>query len=250
MTVAPAPFLHDEQYKFLVKRSLDDALGLSGGSASPPPLPPCEELTGKRIADLLHIPPYKLGRRGKLQEMHTTKELLARINASEEGNPTEELLKLLNSLPRKYLRFAEDVRPPYSGTFTRKPSARGLLMGRNPFLKALPKVDYDYDSEAEWEEGGQDGDIEELLSDDGEEEEEGESVDEEMDGFLDDEMEDGVGTGKGRRVVGALVPVCSGLCWEDSRGRNGKFEDMRIGVLLGESFSFSFLYGSAGGDGV
>jgi chromatin assembly factor 1 subunit A len=219
-----------------VKRSLDAALGLSRPTL--PPVPEArQKLTGEGIAELLHIPPRKLGRRGKTH-VYTTKELLARINAPDyydDSSPAEPL-KMLNSLPRKFLRFAEDVRPPYSGTFARRPTARGLLMGRNPFMKALPRVDYDYDSEAEWEEGAQDEEVEELLSDDAEDEDEGESVDEEMDGFLDDEMEDRSGKVRRGGVVAALVPVCSNLCWEDGRGRNLKreFESMRIGVLLGE----------------
>ena len=49
----------------------------------------------------------------------------------------------------KFFFFREDYRPPYRGTFS-KPSR--ILNGRRPFGKDHEVFNYDYDSEAEWEE--------------------------------------------------------------------------------------------------
>jgi chromatin assembly factor 1 subunit A len=49
----------------------------------------------------------------------------------------------------RFLRFVEDVRPPYYGTWSKKSSK---ISGRRPFGKDVV-MDYEYDSEAEWEEG-------------------------------------------------------------------------------------------------
>ena len=49
----------------------------------------------------------------------------------------------------KFFLFREDYRPPYRGTFS-KPSR--ILNGRRPFGKDHEVFNYDYDSEAEWEE--------------------------------------------------------------------------------------------------
>lgn len=58
----------------------------------------------------------------------------------------------------KFLSFAEDVRPPYYGTWSRR--SRDVkprrFWGKSKFL------DYGYDSEEDWEEGEEDGDGENL----------------------------------------------------------------------------------------
>ncbi|RPB03518.1 hypothetical protein L873DRAFT_1786938 [Choiromyces venosus 120613-1] len=255
VTVAPMPFERDDEYKTVIKNALDKALSLprdpnfagdpeSGQSG---PVGIGGGITGKLVEELMHILPHKRGRRGKLLK-YCTKDILARISAPDDSSlpPLVDLkdvgpskssgayLELLSSLPNKFLRFAEDVRPPYSGTYTRKPTTSGLLRGRNPFQKSLPKVDYDYDSEIEWEEEGLDGDGEELLSDE-EDDEDVDSGDEDLEQFLDDENEEGV-AGKNRRRgdVSAIVPICSSMCWEDSMGKNPRkeFEGMRLGTLL------------------
>ncbi|KAG0633857.1 chromatin assembly factor 1 subunit A-domain-containing protein [Tuber brumale] len=244
VTVAPVPFERDHNYKLAIKDTLDSALSLppsqnsnsirdpefcSGQSA---PVEIGERLTIGRIEELMHIPQHKHGRRGKPPN-YSTKDILAKINA-----PNSVYLNLLNSLPHKFLRFAEDVRPPYSGTYTKRPASSGLLRGRNPFQKSLPKVDYEYDSEAEWEQEGLDGDGEELLSDE-EDEEDGDSGDEDLEEFLDDEEEE-VASKNRRGAVSALVPICSGLCWEDFMGKTPRkeFEEMSLGILIGIYFNF------------
>lgn len=209
---------------------------------------PIRGITGEEMADLLHLPRHKRVRRGQIPK-YTVKQLLELINTSESEISTSSsasanhkspnyYLALLNALPRKHLHFATDIRPPYSGTFTRiPPENSGLRKGRNPFQPVLPNVDYDYDSEAEWvaPEEGEEEDGEDLLSELGDEEDEEDIEDEdEMEEFLDDE-DDGV-----KRRAGALCPLLpfsSGLCWEDGRGRNEKKElqGLKLGILLGMS---------------
>jgi chromatin assembly factor 1 subunit A len=90
----------------------------------------------------------------------------------------------------KFLRFHEDIRPAYHGTWSKKSS---IVTGRTPFAKDTKFLNYDYDSEAEWEEGDDEvgEDIENDAGDD-EEENEDEEVDDEDDGWLaaDDEFGD------------------------------------------------------------
>lgn len=120
------------------------------------------------------------------------------------GVKPEDLIK---RIPMKTLQFAEDVRPPYQGTFTRPMSlSDAISLARNPFKRSIPNINYDYDSEAEWddpEEG------EDLDSDDGDEEMDEE--DEDLDGFLDDGEDEGAQGVRKKVVVGDLEPVSSGL---------------------------------------
>lgn len=164
------------------------------------------------------------------------KEILMKMqNQDQEGSSSTEgssdvktaskFQGLLRKVSMKSLKFKEDVRPPYQGTFTRyvpEPTARKL--SRNPFSRALPEADYDYDSEAEWEEP-EEG--EELDSE--EEEETSEDGDDDMEGFLDDE-EDYLQHGRRRPIVGDLEPICSGLCWEED-GPHPELQAYRIETI-------------------
>lgn len=136
--------------------------------------------------------------------------------------------EMLRRIPMKILHFNEDVRPPYKGTYTKRPVTSTMKLARNPLRKDLPNTDYDYDSEAEWVE---DEDGEDLKSDG----EEDEDVDdgEDMDGFLDDEGDE---TANSKRLViqGDLEPVSTGLCWEDRTKRNSNVKMMkyRMEIIL------------------
>jgi chromatin assembly factor 1 subunit A len=72
-------------------------------------------------------------------------------------------------VPNKYrfLSFHEDRRPAYHGTWSRTSS---VISGRNPFGKDNTDLDYDVDSEGEWEEG--DDEIGEDVDDDDKNQEE------------------------------------------------------------------------------
>ena len=151
----------------------------------------------------------------------------------EPQNP----MNALQSVPRRYLEFHEDVRPAYFGTYTKIRSPRtSKKLSRDPFSRTRTDTDYDYDSEAEWEEP-EEG---EEIGDD--EEDEAESVGDahEMDEFLDDE--DDAMKSKRKMITGDLVPTSTGLCWEDGSGKirpsiegaspSQAMRGMRIGVLL------------------
>ncbi|KAL1387276.1 chromatin assembly factor 1 subunit A-domain-containing protein [Phyllosticta capitalensis] len=176
----------------------------------------------------------------------SVKELVARLSGTSSevidltgeasDDASRESLEKLKAIPMKYLRFWEDIRPPYFGTFTKIQSeqqARKLAL--NPSSKSLPEINYDYDSEAEWEDPGEGEDLDVEDEDDIE----SESGDD-MEGFLVDD--DDPAQNKRRMITGDLEPVCSGLCWETNKGSlrkaDGSIEtfngwsDYKMGVLL------------------
>lgn len=147
----------------------------------------------------------------------SVKEILLQLQKSEQAlqpgqsqstGPSPRPQDLLRKVTMKSLKFGEDIRPPYQGTYTRhvsKSSAKRL--SRNPYHRGLPDTNYDYDSEAEWEEP-EEG--EELGS---EEEDEGsDEGEDDLDGFLDDE-DDALAEGKRRLIVGDLEPITTGIQW-------------------------------------
>ncbi|KAF1954226.1 hypothetical protein CC80DRAFT_595343 [Byssothecium circinans] len=174
----------------------------------------------------------------------TISEVVDLINGSSDcpidltGDGSGQQLKpldLLRQIPMKYLCFPEDVRPPYYGTYT-KPhtSVEERKLARNPICRGLNDLNYDYDSEAEWEEPEEGEDLgsegEDDMDEDGEED---------MDGFLDDDDDPEI---KRRLLSGDQEPVSSGLCWEDQSGvsilNDGsgaictELKDFKIGFLL------------------
>ncbi|KAI8906883.1 hypothetical protein EDD86DRAFT_210036 [Gorgonomyces haynaldii] len=96
------------------------------------------------------------------------------LNPSEIQNATSEV----QNLPWKLLHFSEDVRPSFYGPWSLHPKS-SKINGRRPFGKD-EQMDYEVDSELEWEE---DEPGEELGSEDEIEEEE-EEDEEEEDGWL------------------------------------------------------------------
>ena len=95
----------------------------------------------------------------------------------------------------KLLQFHDNVRPAYYGTYSKKSQVIGP---RRPFARDQGLLDYQLDSDEEWEEGE---DLEEMGESDEEEQEvEGEEEDgfEVPDGYLSaDEMEGGEGDEEG-----------------------------------------------------
>lgn len=121
----------------------------------------------------------------------------------------------LKRIPLKHLKFHEDVRPPYYGTVTSVESLASLRkLAKNPIAKDLP-LNYDYDSEAEWVDDGDDGEGDDvsLLDEEDVDEEDGEG----MDDFLDDSEDVGRGP---RMIAGTMEPESSGVCFEDRTRKN------------------------------
>ena len=133
----------------------------------------------------------------------TANEPIDLTGVSQTGAATQ----LLARTSYKILSFREDIRPPYQGTFTRDLSPKAWnKLRRNPTHRGMPKVDYDYDSEAEWEApeaGDEDLEDEDEMSDD-------EDAAEDMADFLDDEEE----IARRRVTTSDAEPVSTGLCWE------------------------------------
>ena len=173
-------------------------------------------------------------------------EVIERVNGSTR-NPIDltndkevdsrQPLDVLKDIPMKYIHFSEDVRPPYYGTYTRSyTDMDAVRLARNPLSKLRQDTNYDYDSEAEWEEPEEGEDLVSDGEDDADEE-----AEDDMDGFLDDEEDPQL---KRRHISGDLVPVSTGLCWEDTRrvsrlndgsgAISTEFKDFTMGFLFGE----------------
>jgi chromatin assembly factor 1 subunit A len=177
-----------------------------------------------RPSEVFQIIPFRRGS----QPTTSVKNILLQLqNLEDQTQPTQNSGRRPSSSPRdllrkvkmKSLKFGEDIRPPYQGTFTRQVSeSSSRRLARNPYYRGLPETNYDYDSEAEWEEP-EEG--EELGS---EEEDEGsDEGEDDLDGFLDDE-DDALAEGKRRLIVGDLEPVSTGLKW----AANGADPEMQV----------------------
>jgi len=162
--------------------------------------------------------------------MEPVKDLIAKMEAYRRGSTEPNTgdssnshtdavsspltaLTALRAIPVKYLHFDEDVRPPYCGTWTKSVSDQQMRsVARNPTARIIEEINYDYDSEVEWADPGEGEDVDS----DGEEDAESEDGEDDMDGFLDDEDDNGV-----RRNIGFVNSEvqCSGLLWEDKSGR-------------------------------
>lgn len=75
------------------------------------------------------------------------------VTADDADWGTPDYLEQISiKIPNRYrfLSFHEDCRPAYRGTWNKKSS---IVTGKHPFGKDSSTFDYEYDSEAEWEEG-------------------------------------------------------------------------------------------------
>jgi chromatin assembly factor 1 subunit A len=190
--------------------------------------------------DLFHLSGQNYVPRGKrcmpvreiMAEMSGKSTRPIDLTTDSQNTQIKRTNDLLRKIPLKFLKFQEDVRPPYRGTFTSRPVNGIAKLARNPLRRDLPDTNYDYDSEAEWVE---DEDAEDLNSEGDEDEDMGEDG-EDMEGFLDDENDE---TANSKRLVlqGDLEPVSTGLCWEDhhKRSTNVKMMPYRMEVIIGKS---------------
>lgn len=128
-------------------------------------------------------------------------------NMTSKTKSDEELHQLLSKVPQKFIKFYENVRPPYVGTYSKK-----LTLPRgNPFSTEGTGFNYEYDSDLDWvndedEEGGGVDDLENEEDEDEEDQEEDE-VDNEMEGFVDkDDNENSLDT-KRKKFIGPLIPT-------------------------------------------
>lgn len=219
----PHRFERDNKAVEHIREKIDEMLKSEG---RPPPLP-----QPFRASEVFNLIPY---RRRICRPQISVKDIYGRIQAHSKTTEGCEELKtrsnpgeLLKHIPMKILKFEEDFRPPYHGTFT-KPVAvnTALKLCRNPSSKSLPEINYNYDSEAEYEEPD-DGD----CSD--EEEEDLEDDDGDMAEFLDD-SDDALANGQRSQLVGDMDPACSGIRWQEDTQSDPEFQSCRMEVIMGE----------------
>ncbi|PWN48437.1 hypothetical protein IE53DRAFT_197320 [Violaceomyces palustris] len=108
-------------------------------------------------------------------------------NAIEEAKKSLEALKDQNKIQVKLLQFESDRRPGWYGTWTR---STNLIGPRRPLGQDPVALDYNYDSDADWEELGQveGDDLQEVDNEDRDESGDSE-VDSELDEWLEDDLE-------------------------------------------------------------
>lgn len=79
------------------------------------------------------------------------KAWLESTTASRGEKNDSAMYKNIRSLKMKLIQFHEDVRPAYYGTWSKAYNGRNCVNGRRPFAKDTHVLNYDYDSEAEWD---------------------------------------------------------------------------------------------------
>lgn len=207
-------FTRDEKSLLFAQTKIDEGLGSDSDDVKVKNIP-------FDLHKLLDVPSYK--RIGPQKQQCSVKGIVERIHGTyrspkdlmitRSNNMLHNPIDGLKRIPMKYLRFAEDVRPPYIGTYTKIAEPAASNLRRNPFRRGMPATDYDYDSEAEWEEPGEGEDLDSEAEDEIGDDEEGD----EMEGFLDDEeAAEGIrGVNiKNRPLISDLEPTSTGLCWE------------------------------------
>lgn len=147
----------------------------------------------------------------------------------------DELQSLLAQVPHKYIKFYENVRPPFIGTY----SMDFTLPPNDPFSTKGTGFNYDYDSDVEWVNEEEEGEVDNLES--GEEEEEEEDDEDvpsegEFDGFLDSEENsdlDGLPCAK-RKFVGPLIPtICLKSNFENLSEENKRYlQQLKAEVII------------------
>lgn len=134
-------------------------------------------------------PRSKACRRWKTNKVRVTVFVTVLSENAFAPQPYDEERVIIVPNRYKFLGFHEDVRPPYRGTWSKRSS---LVTGRRPLGKDTKYLDYDVDSEEEWEEGDDEEGEDLVDDDDGAEEEEDMQNDEDNDGWLADEDDLGI----------------------------------------------------------
>ncbi|KAK3392027.1 chromatin assembly factor 1 subunit A-domain-containing protein [Sordaria brevicollis] len=225
VTLAKNPFEVDEETREAKSRILDEyAEGRRAEFPIPAKFDPLEALQL----------PFKTQRRGR--PYPSVRKIMTEIYGESTSKPMDlttentqfrDAREALKAVPVKCIKFSQDVRPPYVGTISGLPPGVKSLyrLARNPTSRNLLPLDYDYDSEAEWQD--EEGEDVEDLDD----EEEDLEMDEDMDDFLDDSEDVGP-----QRLVfsGGMEPESTGICWENEKRCTAKPElyQCRMEIIL------------------
>ena len=108
----------------------------------------------------------RASRQRKTSEVKVSVHVTALSDNPFDPQPYDEEKVISVQNKYKFLGFHEDDRPPYHGTWSKRST---LVTGRRPLGKDTEYLDYDVDSEAEWEQVDEDG--EDCDKSEGEEEE-------------------------------------------------------------------------------
>lgn len=224
--LARDPFELDEETREAKARILDEYL--LGGRQCPTlrfdPLEalqiPCKVRRGRVYPSVKKL----------MEELHElTSGASSGLTTESQNIRMCRIMDTLKLVPVKSIKFKEDVRPPYIGTISGLPpgvkSLRGLA--RKPTSRNVLPLNYDYDSEAEWQD--EEGEDVDDLDD---EEDEGD-MDDDMADFLDDSED----VGLSRPVMDAgMEPQSTGLCWENHQRCNDQPEMHKYGLefILGK----------------
>lgn len=144
----------------------------------------------------------------------------------------------IHSISTKYLHFDEDIRPPYCGTWTKEVSEEeARSVARNPCTRVIEFMDYDNDSEAEWNELDDGEDVRSEGDDDAE----GEETADDMDGFLDnaeDHPNQGLVPDRPLEWAGVLFEKASGVANVTAAKAIGEnLMSYKMGSLIPEQMS-------------
>ena len=125
---------------------------------------------------------------------------------TSKNKSRQELELQLRQIPHKFIKFYENVRPPYIGTYSKVV----VIPPDNPFSTEGTGFDYNYDSDWDWvneeeEEGGGVEDLEDGDDEDDEDDDPDEGTEDEFEGFLD--REDSNGPRSGKKFLGPLIPT-------------------------------------------
>ncbi|KAH7107447.1 chromatin assembly factor 1 subunit A-domain-containing protein [Auriculariales sp. MPI-PUGE-AT-0066] len=166
------------------------------------PRTPAQDVLKTFVASVpaqFRFPKYAMrGSRGhKINFGRSIRETIDKLNDAEVEDDENAIKRLLKDLddrrryPVKLLEYREDVRPPYWGTWSKSSMTVGP---RAPFGKH-DKLDYDYDSEGDWDEAaehaegvGEDVAFEKMSA--GSDEDEEMERDDDLDSFFAPEDED------------------------------------------------------------
>ena len=145
----------------------------------------------------------------------TCASLMKNLAEADTSESQGHIIASINRLPRKHIQFAEHVRPPYRGTFTKQSI---LLRRRNPFRRDPALFMYDYDSEAEWVESEGEDLCAESLDGEDEDEDEGDGSSSDCESFVEN-MHD---QPQKRKVLAPLSVNISAL-YDDESTDNRKY---------------------------
>ncbi|GAA5862228.1 hypothetical protein JCM3774_004831 [Rhodotorula dairenensis] len=134
------------------------------------------------------IPPYNPYPAPALSVRQTVNAISDATLTSQDVSDLYDALKDPKKIKVKHFRFKEDLRPGYVGTWTKVSAVVGP---RTPFARDTAILNYEHDSEAEWEEEADDPEAEELASDGERSGDEKDEVGSDVDSWLaeDDEIE-------------------------------------------------------------